>query len=266
VRFIARSRLSKTSLNNRKCIIALEFQNKGGFQGQNRLQVDSAGEQCSDGPHPLHLSAPLLHQHHPRCWPQAPSRHSSAWSKDTAASSWHVRARTVPRTPSLHIPLTGVRHRLTSEPRMSFFLNLQKGWGWLGRVQCWVVSWSPGGIVGMSGWRPKAGAGELVLCLEGGRGGERQWGGGPKAQAGSVLHGHPKKVFQMWLTEPLGDRQSCLWGREVRHLCPLIQPHLPSLPVCWDPAQLHSAALMPGTQDDLHGAPAWPSCCVCLAL
>lgn len=91
---------------------------------------------------------------------------------DTAASSWHVRARTVPRTPFLHIPLTGVGHRLTSEPRMSFFLNLQKGWGWPGRVQCWVVSWSPGGIVGMSGWRPKAGAGELVLCLEGGRGGE----------------------------------------------------------------------------------------------
>ena len=85
-------------------------------------------------------------------------------------------------------------------------MNLQKGWGWLGRVQCWAVSWSPGGIVGMSGWRPKVGAGELVLCLEGGRGGERQWGGGPKAQAGSVLHGNPKKVFQMWLTEPLGDR------------------------------------------------------------
>lgn len=55
---------------------------------------------------------------------------------------------------------------------MSFFLNLQKGWGWPRRVQCWVVSW----VLEEDGWAcqdgTKARAGELVLCLEGGRGGE----------------------------------------------------------------------------------------------
>lgn len=248
--FIARSRLSKTSLNNKEVYYCTRVPEAGWVsQGQNRL-VDSAAEQCLDRPHPsiclpcLCISITLGAGHGP------PSRHSSFL---LACESQEKS----PEPLSAH-PIDWRGHRLTSEPRMSFFRTCRKaGAGQEGSS----AGWYPGvlrdrGHVrdgdlkrGQGSWCCAWKVEEEVSDSGGG------WAKGPGRQCSPWT---PQGVSDV-VDRALGDRQSCFWGREGRHLCPPVQPHLPSLPVCWDPAQLHSAALMPGTQDDLHGPPAWPS-------